>query len=724
MAQVTITQLPLASPLTGSESVPIVQNGVTVQSTTGAIAGAGALNFPFLTVGTAAGLSQGRYLATGSGLQLVDNGVGNSLQINLTGAAQSLNGAGNGFMVKTGANTLINRLLTVGGGMTIVNADGIAGNPLIGLNANLQALASLSGIGLMTINGSTFSQTTLLGTTNSITISNGNASSGNPTIAISNNPVLTGTGGVQVPTGTTAQRLANNGVIRYNSDTSRFEFYQGGTWTNIGIGDGTVTYINGTTNQISVANPSTTPTISISSNPVLPGTAFVILPQGSTAQRGTPSYGALRYNTDTGGLEAYTQVTGWGAIISGAGVSTFTAGSTGLTPSSPMSGGIVLGGVLNPASGGTGVNNGGYTTTLAGNLSFAGSFSTAGAYALTLTATGATSVTLPTTGTLATLSGIETLTNKSMSGLSNTFTNIPNSALTNSSVTYNGVTVALGASGTITAVNPYALTFGTSLSGTSSTYNGSAAVTVNVANSGVTAGTYGSSAVIPVITVGADGRVTSVSTQATNAPAYQGTWNASTNTPTLTSSVGTAGYYYVVTTAGNTTLNGVSGWNIGDWAIFSNGAWQKIPGSTTESFTNLITTNLQVSGLTGFVYANNTTGYATAATTAQLLSLLGTTPVSNGGTGLSSLTAGSLVYGNGTSAYNTLAIGTSGQIMTSTGSAPQWSTLSGVAVTTFIGGTTGLTPSTATSGAITLGGTLGTAAGGTGTTVGIAGGAF
>ena len=774
MAQVTITQLPLAGPLTGSESVPIVQDGVTKQATTGAIAGAGALNFPFLTVGTAAGLSQGRYLAAGSGLQLVDNGIGNSLQINLTGAAQSLDGAGNGIMVKTGANTLINRLLTVGGGMTIANADGISGNPLIGLNANLQALSSLSGIGLMTVNGSTFSQTTFLGTTNSIVITNGNAASGNPTIAIAANPVLTGTGGVQVPTGTTAQRLANNGVVRYNSDTARFEFYQGGVWTNIGTGDGTVTYINGTTNQISVTNPSTTPTISISSNPVLPGTAFVVLPQGSTAQRGTPSYGALRYNTDTGGLEAYTQATGWGAIISGAGVSTFTAGSTGLTPSSPMSGGIVLGGILNPASGGTGVNNGGYTTTLAGNVSLAGAFSTIGAYALTLTATGATSVTLPTTGTLATLAGVETLTNKSMSGLSNTFTNIPNSALTNSSVTYNGVTVALGASGTITAVNPFtltfgthltgtsyngsaavtigtdatnlntastivardasgnfsagtitatlsgtatqvsnALTFGTSLSGTSSTYNGSAAVTVNVANSGVTAGTYGSSAVIPVITVGADGRVTSISTQATNAPAYQGTWNASTNTPTLTSSVGTAGNYYVVTVAGNTTLNGVSGWNVGDWAIFSNGAWQKIPGSTTESFTNLITTNLQISGLTGFVYANNTTGYATAATTAQLLSLLGTTPVANGGTGLTSLTAGSLVYGNGTSAYNTLAIGTSGQILTSSGTAPQWSTLSGVAVTTFSGGTTGLTPATATSGAITLGGTLGIANGGT-----------
>ena len=96
------------------------------------------------------------------------------------------------------------------------------------------------------------------------------------------------------------------------------------------------------------------------------------------------------------------------------------------------------------------------------------------------------------------------------------------------------------------------------------------------------------------------------------------------------------------------------------------------------------------------------------------MSLLGTTPVANGGTGLTSLTAGSLVYGNGTSAYNTLAIGSANQILTSTGTAPQWSTLSGVAVTTFSGGTTGLTPSTATSGAITLAGVLNAVNGGTG----------
>ena len=135
--QVTITQLPTASALTGSELVPVVQNGVTAQTTTGAIAGAGALNYPFLTVGSTAGLTQARYLATGTGLSLTDNGAGSTLQVNLTGTALSLDNASTGFMVKNSASTVINRLLTVGQGMTIANADGISANPLIGLNTNL-----------------------------------------------------------------------------------------------------------------------------------------------------------------------------------------------------------------------------------------------------------------------------------------------------------------------------------------------------------------------------------------------------------------------------------------------------------------------------------------------------------------------------------------------------------------------------------------------------------
>ena len=55
--------------------------------------------------------------------------------------------------------------------------------------------------------------------------------------------------------------------------------------------------------------------------------------------------------------------------------------------------------------------------------------------------------------------------------------------------------------------------------------------------------------------------------------------------------------------------------------------------------------------LTGILYGNGTSVH-TVATTAQALSLIGTVPVANGGTGLTSLTAGYIPYGNGTSAFS------------------------------------------------------------------------
>lgn len=76
------------------------------------------------------------------------------------------------------------------------------------------------------------------------------------------------------------------------------------------------------------------------------------------------------------------------------------------------------------------------------------------------------------------ISDTQTLTNKTISGASNTLSNIGNSSLTNSSITINGSAVSLGGSTTVTAVAPNALTIGTGLSGTS--YNGSAAVTIAI----------------------------------------------------------------------------------------------------------------------------------------------------------------------------------------------------------------------------------------------------
>ncbi len=98
---------------------------------------------------------------------------------------------------------------------------------------------------------------------------------------------------------------------------------------------------------------------------------------------------------------------------------------------------------------------------------------------------------------------------------------------------------------------------------------------------------------------------------------YKGTWDASTNTPTLVSSVGTKGDYYVVSVAGSTNLNGTTLWGVGDMAVFNGSIWQKTDGGDTS-----IVTSLTVTGLTGYMYANNTSP-ATAATTIPVASVTG-----------------------------------------------------------------------------------------------------
>ena len=78
---------------------------------------------------------------------------------------------------------------------------------------------------------------------------------------------------------------------------------------------------------------------------------------------------------------------------------------------------------------------------------------------------------------------------------------------------------------------------------------------------------------------------TAINTALTGVLQFQGTWNASTNSPTLTSSVGTSGDYYIVSVAGNTNLDGITDWEIGDWAVFANTTWTKIDNSQVGDVT-------------------------------------------------------------------------------------------------------------------------------------------
>ena len=202
------------------------------------------------------------------------------------------------------------------------------------------------------------------------------------------------------------------------------------------------------------------------------------------------------------------------------------------------------------------------------------------------------------------------------------------------------------------AITGYVPTTETITAGTGLTGGGdlSANRTIALANTAVTTGTYGTAARTITQTVDQQGRLTNIfdqpieiaNTQVTGLgtastkdagsangvatldssgkvpiselPAavigalnYQGTWNASTNTPTLTSSVGTKGYYYVVSVAGSTNLNGITDWLVGDWAVFNGSVWQKI--DNTDSVTS-------VNGYTGAVVLTNTdiSGFGTMST--------------------------------------------------------------------------------------------------------------
>jgi hypothetical protein len=181
---------------------------------------------------------------------------------------------------------------------------------------------------------------------------------------------------------------------------------------------------------------------------------------------------------------AWANITGTPTTIAGYGITdgvTLT-GSQALTNKTIDASLNTLSNIPNAALSFSSVTINGSAVSLGGSITVTATASQALTIGTGLSGTsynGSTAVTIAIDSTVATLSGLQTLTNKTISGANNTLSNIGNSSLTNSSVTFNGVTVALGASGTITAASPNALTAGSYLTSTG-TYDGSVARTFAV----------------------------------------------------------------------------------------------------------------------------------------------------------------------------------------------------------------------------------------------------
>jgi hypothetical protein len=235
-------------------------------------------------------------------------------------------------------------------------------------------------------------------------------------------------------------------------------------------------------------------------------------------------------------------------------------------------------------------------------------------------------------------------------------------------------TAAMTASATVPSTDVTGL-------GTMSTQNANAVAITGGTMSGVTVTGYiptsEKAQPLGVATLDAGGKVPASQIPMQGDLNYQGTWNASTNTPTLTSSVGTKGYYYVVDVAGSTNLNGITDWNIGDWAIFNGSVWQKVDNTDAVTSVNgqvgtvvLTTTNIaegtneyfttarartSVSAGTGISY-NNTTGVITNSSPSLGGDVVGPSSATDNAIARYDLTTGKLIQNSVVTVSDTGAI--------------------------------------------------------------------
>jgi hypothetical protein len=229
--------------MTGTELVPVVQNGQTVQTTIAAMVNSPTQAQTFITANQEVTLPNSRRLVGGLGIGESSGAPQGQFSLFLNGVSGSLENASVGVIVKNSSSTVVSRnIATSGLGLTVTNADGLGGNPTLSLSGLPLAITGINSTGFITTSGgNTVGTAVITGTSNQIAVAGGDGSS-TPTISIANNPIFPGVGSVTVPNGTTGQRLGSLGAMRYNTTLGAFEGFLSTGWQQFSSAGGVVSF--------------------------------------------------------------------------------------------------------------------------------------------------------------------------------------------------------------------------------------------------------------------------------------------------------------------------------------------------------------------------------------------------------------------------------------------------------------------------------------------------
>ncbi len=404
-----------------------------------------------------------------------------------------------------------------------------------------------------------------------------------------------------------------------------------GTGISVSGATGAVTISNTGVTSVALSDGSTTPIYTISGSPVTTtGTlSFTLNTQSANTVFAGPTTGSAAQPTFR------ALVTG---DIAGIAVTSFSGGTTGLTPSSPSEGNVVLAGTLNLASGGTNAT----LTASAGSVVYSTSS------AMAFSAVGSSGQVLTSNGTSApswtSLSGVSVT---SIAGTANEIT---------ASASTGAVTLSLPS----TVVLPGSLEVTTTSKFDGLTYESSAAVTA----AGTTQGTATAiTAAFNTVTATAGNTGVELPT-----PAYAGVEVTIVNIGAVDAKVYPAGTGIIDGAGASNSITVPAGgtWSGQAFTAGSSAQWYSIdPVVVNGTGISVTYSNGQTSISNTGVLSFTTTlsGLTPSTSTAGNITLAGTLGVPSGGTGATTLTSNGVVYGNGTGAVGVTAAGTQYQVL-------------------------------------------------------------